>query len=253
MEHNGLASQILVIVFGEGDVDVLLLAGRHAHQLLLKAGDEGTAAQLQVVVLALAALKGNAVIEALEVDIHGVAHLSGTVRGLGGGYILRHSVQLRLHLCIRHDRLSLFHFQALVLAQRDLGVHVGHQCQGNHVLVINVHVLQRGTADRLEVLTGNGKIINLGEDLFQTVFIENMSAVHALDHLPGSLALPETGDHDALASLHVCGINTGLHQLLVDLHHDGSLVAILFGTLDNHYVILLKLVPLDRTILFLFY
>ena len=40
VEHDGLAGQLLVVVLGEGDVDVLLLTGAHADDLLLKAGDE---------------------------------------------------------------------------------------------------------------------------------------------------------------------------------------------------------------------
>ena len=56
------------VVLGEGDVDVLLLTGLHADDLILKAGDKAAGAQLQVEVLTLAALEGNAVVEALKVD-----------------------------------------------------------------------------------------------------------------------------------------------------------------------------------------
>ena len=45
----------------------------NAHDLLLEAGDKGTGAQLQAVVLALAALEGHAVVKALKVDDGGVA------------------------------------------------------------------------------------------------------------------------------------------------------------------------------------
>ena len=61
-----------------------------------------------------------------------------------------------------------------------------------------------------------------------------MGTIHALNHLPGSLALPEAGDHNVLPGLHICLVDTGLHQFLVDLNHDGSLVAVLFRALDNH-------------------
>ena len=127
MEHNRLAGQVLMVVFGEGDVDVLLLAGAHADHLLLKAGNEGMRAQLQVIVLALAAVEGNAVQGAQEVDVGGVAVLGGAVHGLGSSHILSHPVQFRLDLSLGDFRLGLLHFQVLVLAQSDLRVQLGGQ------------------------------------------------------------------------------------------------------------------------------
>ena len=61
-EHRRLAGQVsAAVVFGEGDVHIEGLAGGMAHDLLLKTVDEGAAAQLQVVALVAAAVKGNAV------------------------------------------------------------------------------------------------------------------------------------------------------------------------------------------------
>ena len=236
MEHDGLTGQILVVVLGEGDVDVLLLAGAHADHLLLKAGDKLSGAKLQVEVLALAALEGNAIVEALEVDVGGVAHLGGTLHGLRGGHILGHTVQFGLHLLVGNSGLSLLHLQALVLAQRNLGVDFSGQGQGHAAVLANLHIGQAGTADGLQaLLLRNGKVINLGENLFQTVFVENVSAVHGLDHLPGGLALTEAGNHDLLTSLEVGFVDTGLHQILVDLHNDGSLIAVSFDALYVHW------------------
>ena len=47
VEDDRLAGQVLVIILGEGDVEILLLAGLHADDLILKAGDEAAGAQLQ--------------------------------------------------------------------------------------------------------------------------------------------------------------------------------------------------------------
>ena len=62
-----------------------------------------------------------------------------------------------------------------------------------------------------------------------------MSAVHSFDHLTGSLARTEAGDTDALASLHVSLVDTGLHQFLVDFDNDGSLIALSFDALNVHF------------------
>ena len=50
LKDHVLAGQLGHIVLGEGDVQVLLLAGLHAHHLLLEAGDEGAGAQFQAVI-----------------------------------------------------------------------------------------------------------------------------------------------------------------------------------------------------------
>ena len=234
MEHHGLTGQLLVVVLGEGDVDVLLLTGAHADDLLLKAGNKLAGAQLQVKVVALAALEGNAIVEALEVDVGGVAHLGGTLHGLGGCDVLRHPIQLGLHLLVGDVDFGLLHFQPLVLTQSDLGVDFGGQGQGDDVVVADLHIGQVGTVDGLEILLGNGKVINLGENLLQTVFVENVGAIHGLDHLSGSLALTEAGELDALAGLHVSLVDAGLHQFLVDFDNDGSLVAFSFDALYVH-------------------
>ena len=110
VEHDGLTGQLLVVVLGEGDVDVLLLTGAHADDLLLKTGNKLAGAQLQVKVVALAALEGYAIVETLEVDVGGVAHLGGTLHGLGGGDVLRHPIQLGLHLLVGDADLGLLHF-----------------------------------------------------------------------------------------------------------------------------------------------
>ena len=61
-----------------------------------------------------------------------------------------------------------------------------------------------------------------------------MSTIHGLNHLPGSLALAEAGNQNALAGLQVSLVHTGLHQVLVNLNHDGSLVAVLLDAFNVH-------------------
>ena len=81
LEGGVLAGQLLsLVLLGELDVDVELLAGLVADDLLLEAGDEGAGAQHQRVVLSLAALESNTVNEALKVDVNGVAVLGSTSR-----------------------------------------------------------------------------------------------------------------------------------------------------------------------------
>ena len=99
VEHDGLARQLLVIILREGDVEVLLFPGAHADDLLFKAGHEGVGAQLQLIVLALAAVKRDAIVEAFEVDDRDIAILGGALDRRHPGNVLRHPVRalLRSH------------------------------------------------------------------------------------------------------------------------------------------------------------
>ena len=68
-----------MIILGEGYDYVELIADAVANDLILEAGDELTAAELEGVILALAAFKCLIAEEALEVDNDFVVHLSGSV------------------------------------------------------------------------------------------------------------------------------------------------------------------------------
>ena len=73
-EGRLLAGEVLgAVALGEGDLDLRLVAGLHADELLLEAGDEAARAEHQREVLGGAALEGLAVDLAVEVDHHLVA------------------------------------------------------------------------------------------------------------------------------------------------------------------------------------
>ena len=99
LEGGILASQLLsLVLLGELDVDVELLAGSVANDLLLEAGDEGTAAQHQRVVLSLAAVESNAIDKALEVDIHSVTVLGSALTGQQTAVAVLHALDLGVNI-----------------------------------------------------------------------------------------------------------------------------------------------------------
>ena len=101
LEGSVLAGQLLsLVLLGELDVDVELLAGLVANDLLLEAGDEGAGAQHQRVVLSLAALESDAVNEALEVDVNGVAVLGSTLTGQQTAIAVLHALDLGVNISL---------------------------------------------------------------------------------------------------------------------------------------------------------
>ena len=223
MEHGSLASQVLsVILLGEGDVQILLLADLHADHLILEAGDEGVAADDQGLILSGAALKGHAVHRAGIVQLHGVTGGHSAILHVHGtGGLLLILLDAGVHHVIGDNLLLHLDLQALVLAQLHVGAHE-HLAGELQILaladLLHVHL---GTVHGLEALRLDGRGIHLGEDDVQSVVIEHAFAVHGLDQLAGGLALAEAGDVDTAAHLQICLIH-GLVELL-GRHDDGQL------------------------------
>lgn len=121
LEDHGLSGQVRHIVLGEGDVQLLLVAGFQSHDLLLEAGDKGTRAQLQAVIFSLTAFEGHAVVKALKVDDGGVPVLGFPVHADQAGGAGDVGLELVLNVLVSDGRLSLGGGEALVLAQLHLG------------------------------------------------------------------------------------------------------------------------------------
>ena len=79
-----------------------------ADDLVLKAIDEGTAAQRQVVAGGSAAGKGHAVHGAGVIDVGNIPALGGTAgNGLGGGVLVQQAVHLLLQLIFGGGQVAL--------------------------------------------------------------------------------------------------------------------------------------------------
>ena len=235
LEGRGLAGQLLgVVVLGERNLDGLLVAGLRADELILEAGDERAGAEVEVVLLRLAALKRLAVDKALEVDGDGVAVLRFALDGLDAGVALGHTVQLGVDVGLTDGHGLLRDLDALVFAEGDLRIERGGNGQGNIALFRGVHIDNRRRADGLQALLGDGLLIDLRENFVDGIFIEHRGAVHALDHLARGLALAEAGDHDVLAALGIRLVQGHFKLRLFDLDGDLGITVFFFYALDIH-------------------
>ena len=243
MEDDLLAGQILVVILGEGDVEILLLTGLHADDLILKAGNEAAGTELELVVLALAALERLAIVEAFEVDDGDVALLGLAVNRDEAGVALGHLVQALLNVVSADLDLFLLRGQALVLAELDLGIHGNGRLEGEAVLVdLVVHDLDLGIADNVEAALADGLRICLGQGDVNGIAVENTRAVELLNHLAGGLAGAEAGNAELTACLGVSLGNSGFKLLRADLngHRDSALFQ-LFNIFDSHDFFFLRL------------
>ena len=212
MEDHGLASQLRGVVLGEGDVDILLLAGLHADQLVLETGDKAAGADLQIKILALAAIECLAIIKALKIDIRGVALLHGAVHGNQTAVAVRHLFQPSVHIGSSHLDLRLRRLQALVLAQLHLRVY-GHGALEHHTVLGAALQLHLGIADDVQFLLLHGGLIGVGENDIHGFLIKDLGAVHLLDDLTGGLTHAEAGYVDLTAHLQIRFVDGGLEFL----------------------------------------
>ena len=237
LEDHGLAGQIRMIVLGEGDVQILLVAGLGAHQLLFEAGDEAVGTQLQAVVLTLAAVEGLAVQETLEVDDHGVAFLGLALHAHETGVAVGELLEALVHVSGGDLHLVLGSREALVLAQRDLGIHGSSGLEGEAVLRALAHHLHGGIAHDLELLLLHSGLIGIGERNIDGFLEKHLCAVHALDHLAGGLAGTEARDIDLLAHLLICLFDGSLKLRRTHLNGQRDLTFFQFFTaFDTHFV-----------------
>ena len=142
VENGILPCQLGGIVLGEGDahLDGVLsggVGGDHAHQALLKAGDEGTRAQAQLAGAGVVPVGGVgndlAVHNALIINVGVVAHAQGLIRHRGTvtihGAVLEADVfNVGGHVLVRHPQgggEGELHALVLVGAQCHVGPHVG--------------------------------------------------------------------------------------------------------------------------------
>ena len=235
LEGHGLSGQLLGVVFRrEAQVDVLLIARGEADQLLFKAGDEGVAAQTELVLLALAALKGDAFLEAFVVDHSGVAFLGGTLDGDDAGDLVGLAVDFLFHFFVGDGGFDLGSFQALVLAELDLGVEIRLDGQIDGLVFVVVHVGHRGLTDRLIAFSENRFLVDVREDLFDGVIVKHFGTVKVLNHLAGRLALAEAGNGDVLAVLQISLLNPLLELFRVDADRELQVIVFLVGVLDVH-------------------
>ena len=182
-----------MILGREGYIDLACLADVLANQLLLKSLDEGVGTDGQRIIKSLATFKGLAVNIALEIDGGLVAVLYRTIGDIHqSGCSLAGCLQLLLHILVGNGSVSLLHLNALVLAQGNFRLN-GNFCSVDKALAL-LHLFYFDLRAGNDVLTAlfhslRIGIINAG---IGSVLIEQACAVHLLDNLERSLALPES-------------------------------------------------------------
>jgi len=203
-----------MVLFRELDVDVALLADLCADELILEARDEAVGADLQRVILALAAVECLAVNEALEVERREVAvfYLSAfrCIDELALAVLER--LELLLDILIRDVHFVLRHVEALVVTELDFRTR-RDRCLEDEVLALFQRLdVDARTRYRIDLLLIECLAEGLRSNDVESLLQDSILADVALDDHARSLALAEARDADAICEALAC-----LLDCLVDL------------------------------------
>ena len=230
LEGGVLALELLGIFLREGNVDFKLLARIVADHLLLKARDELVGAERQVVILALAALEGDAVDKALEIDHSHIAVLCSTILHTDvTGVALAHLPDFLVDLFVLDLDIRFLGLQAFIFAELHLRLHSNLHLDDGTVLAHFLYFRIIGLVNRFQAGFLHSLPDRLRVDDLDGVLIKDLRAIDALNEGAGSLALAEAVHGNILFLLEIrfvdsvvkrCGINryfqfayTGLFQL----------------------------------------
>ena len=208
-----------MVICGEGHLDLALLSGLRADQLLLEAGNERTRTDGQGIILALAAVKSNAVNEALEVDHGHILILHRTILyGNRSCVVLPFLVDLFLHLIIGYGNIDLLNLHALVLTERHFRLQRNFRCENKGLSLFNLHDIYRRLGDNFEFLVlCKFPVVSDGNQCICSVLIKNTGAVHSLDHLIRNLSFSESGNAHFILILLISGPDCLIEFLCSDL------------------------------------
>ena len=226
-----------MILLGERDVDLTLLADLRTDELILEARDEAVRADFERIVLALAAFKCLSVNEALEVERHEVAVLD--LSALGGidhlAAATTHALDFLVDVLIRDLIDLLFNLDALVLAERYLGL-CREACLEDDILsLFQCHDLDIGARNGRHVLLLQGVGKRLVRHGVKCRIKNRLLADALLDDMARRLALAEAWDAHAVCKV-LASLRLGLLQDLrfyLYCQHDLVVVHLLCSNLHS--------------------
>src|SRR5215213_10964075 len=244
VEQNRLIPErLLRVVRGEGNPELLALSGLHPQEVLLEVREKLAAADLEHVVLGLAALKRLTRGHPLAAEVYDdeVAVPDGPVLDRRERRELpAHLLELLVHLLFGHRGLASGHLDTLVLTERCLGPDGDGSRKLEALLLVQrlvevdlgpVYGPQVGLDDRLRV---PGR-----QPLLESLVVDVVAAKVVLDHAPRRLARPEAGDPDLPPQLAHLSLHPRPDRLGGHLDVEADLVVFELRYVSRHTLLIL--------------
>ena len=200
VEYSFLACIFVhLVIFRESYGNIEVFADVVTCNLFLKARNELTAAQLQLIVFALAAVECFVAEEALKVQVYFVTHFRCTVIYRYHACIsLTHGFNLLIYVFVSDFLDNLRSLDALIAFQRDLRLGNADDLHGNAVfLADSSYFYLRGIYHIQLVVHDQSRQFHIQQSV-DRIFIEYVFAISSLAHFPRYLALTEARHRDIL-------------------------------------------------------
>jgi len=210
-----------MVILREGHVDVELLAEPMSGDLFLKARDERVGAELEVIILVLAAFEGDAVFVSVVIERHMVARLRGPVLHVDKPGVARAELgQLVLDLFVGNSLDGFLDFDALIITNLDVRLH-GHG-RGERISVgAAVQQFDVGAVNRLHARLLYGVLISGRIGFLNGVLIEMLSGIIFFNQSAGRLSFAESRNGQPLRVALIRGFYRAAE--LLGVYRDGEL------------------------------
>ena len=217
LEGSSLACELLcVILLGEGNVYVELLIDGLANDLILKAGNEVTRADLEGLLFCCAACKSNAVAVSCIVKNYCVAVFNSSVSDLDlAGVSLANGLDLSVNLFVCNCLNSLFDLHADVVLYSNVGLYV-NLCRHYKAVVVDGNDIKFRVTNCVDAGLSKSCCVSIGKKVVDCILIEYALAVHLLNYGHRSLAFSEAGDGHVLYLLAVNCLYSLIKGCLID-------------------------------------
>ena len=230
LEYCSLASELFgMILGGECNAYVELVADVLANDLLLKAGDKLTGAKEKGLLFSCAAVKENTVNRTGIVDDNVVAIVSCSICDLElAGVSLTNHLDLSVNLFVGCLFNFLGNLKTYIVVNCDVRLYE-NLCRHNETVIVNRNDIELGVAYDIKLGFLNSCTESLGKHLVDSILIEYALAVHSFNYGLGSLTLSKAGYCDVLYHFAVNGIDSLVEGLLVN--RELKFISVLFDNL----------------------
>ena len=236
LEHGGLALELLgVVVLGERDIHVELVADAVAHNLILKAGNKLAGAQGQLVIVGFAAVKLFAVHIAVEINGDDVAVLSSAALHCDdAGVALAHAVNLPVDVLAGDFHGGAGDLDALVALDGGLGLGDHIQLAQDAFVFADLVNLEFADADDLQAGFLHSLHHHGAVQVVDSSLIKDLFAIIFFDKRPGGMTLAESGNVHLLAFPLINGVNGFVKLFWADFQL--QLIAVGFHFVGRFYI-----------------
>ena len=231
LENSFLACIIFhLIIFRELYSYIEIFVNLVTCNLVFKARDELAAAQLELIIFALAAFECFITEETFKVQIYFIAHFScAVINGNNTRISLAHCFNLLINFFICYIFLNPRSFNALIISNTDFRLCYADHLQGNAVFLADGSYFNLRGIYNIQISLNQDSRKFKVQNCIDCIFVENIFAISSLTKLSRHLTLPETRQGDIFLLALISSFYSFFKAFCINFHNQFGHVYISFG------------------------